>query len=54
VGHKQKPYIKHVANSQISSLQFCPFEDILGVGTYRGFDSIIVPGKYIRKLRKEN
>lgn len=50
VGHKQKPYLKHVANGQISGLKFCPFEDILGVGTSKGFDSVIVPGTFRKQL----
>ncbi|KAL9644374.1 hypothetical protein ABK040_005832 [Willaertia magna] len=28
----------------ISDLQFCPYEDILGVGHSRGFSSLIIPG----------
>jgi U3 small nucleolar RNA-associated protein 7 len=37
--------MKHeIPASTISSLQFCPFDDILGVGHSTGFDSVIVPG----------
>lgn len=28
----------------IAALRFCPFEDILGVGTLGGISSVIVPG----------
>jgi len=33
-----------ITSSPVSSLQFCPFDDILGVGHALGFTSLIVPG----------
>jgi U3 small nucleolar RNA-associated protein 7 len=33
-----------IPSSTISSLRFCPYEDILGVGHEKGFTSLIVPG----------
>ncbi|XP_050078866.1 WD repeat-containing protein 46 [Anopheles maculipalpis] len=41
---QMKPYIRHRTNGPISSIRFCPYEDILGVGTAKGFASLIVPG----------
>jgi len=39
------PYLKHVIpGSDISSVEFCPYEDVLGLGHANGFTSIIVPG----------
>jgi len=39
------PYMKHVIpGSNIASLQFCPYEDVLGVGHAKGFTSLIIPG----------
>ncbi|CAL7947822.1 unnamed protein product [Xylocopa violacea] len=39
-----KPYMRHRADWTISSMQFCPYEDVLGIGTVRGFSSLLVPG----------
>ena len=42
---QKEPYLGHIIPGQsISSVKFCPFEDILGVGHSNGFDSILVPG----------
>ena len=37
-------YIRHRTNWNISNLQFCPYEDVLGFGNAKGFSSILVPG----------
>lgn len=38
------PYLKQRCSTPISSLRFCPYEDVLGLGTRDGFQSILVPG----------
>merc|ERR1719378_772436 len=39
------PYMKHVIpGSDISSIEFCPYQDVLGVGHAKGFSSLIIPG----------
>jgi U3 small nucleolar RNA-associated protein 7 len=39
-----RPYMQYNTISPVSSLAFCPFEDILGVGHNRGFCSLLIPG----------
>ncbi|XP_006558457.2 WD repeat-containing protein 46 [Apis mellifera] len=39
-----KPYLRHRAEWTVTSMQFCPYEDILGIGTLRGISSLLVPG----------
>ncbi|XP_060566570.1 WD repeat-containing protein 46-like, partial [Ruditapes philippinarum] len=38
------PYLVHDVHASVHSLQFCPYEDVLGVGHADGFSSLIVPG----------
>ena len=39
------PYPVHKAPTTISGLQFCPYEDVLGMGHGEGFSSLLIPGK---------
>ena len=44
---KQKaPYMKHTLCSEGQCVEFCPFEDVLGVGHGKGFTSLLIPGQY--------
>lgn len=43
-GGMNKPYMHYRCNSAVTGLQFCPYEDILGVSTYTGYSSLIIPG----------
>jgi U3 small nucleolar RNA-associated protein 7 len=39
------PYMNHLIPGQaVSTVQFCPFEDVLGIGHSAGFSSILIPG----------
>ncbi|XP_054157877.1 WD repeat-containing protein 46-like [Oppia nitens] len=38
------PYMRHRFAAHVSDLEFCNFEDILGVGHKDGFTSLIIPG----------
>ena len=41
----KKVYLKHrITNVSIKNLQFCPYEDVLGIGHGSGVSSILVPG----------
>ncbi|XP_076069938.1 WD repeat-containing protein 46-like isoform X1 [Oratosquilla oratoria] len=45
------PYMHHNGKGYISSLQFCPYEDVLGVGAYGGVSSLIIPGRIPDKVK---
>ncbi|XP_022117062.2 WD repeat-containing protein 46 [Pieris rapae] len=39
-----RPYMRHKMTKSICNFKFCPYEDVLGIGTSGGFTSILVPG----------
>ncbi|KAF1777557.1 WD40-repeat-containing domain [Phytophthora cactorum] len=44
-GSPIRPYMTYqIPGSMISSLAFRPFEDVLGVGHAKGFNSVVIPG----------
>jgi U3 small nucleolar RNA-associated protein 7 len=46
---KQKmPYMRHhQPGCQIMQSQFCPFEDVLGLGHAKGMSSLVIPGLFL-------
>ncbi|KAI6651662.1 U3 small nucleolar RNA-associated protein 7 [Oopsacas minuta] len=38
------PFMKHYCDDVINSIEFCPYEDVLGIGHGAGFSSILIPG----------
>jgi U3 small nucleolar RNA-associated protein 7 len=42
--HSIDTYLRHRENGAIKSLEFAPYEDVLGIGSSNGFCSILVPG----------
>ena len=44
-GAARVPYMNHLLPGQsVTNVQFCPFEDVLGIGHSGGFSSILIPG----------
>ena len=42
---QQTPYLTHtIIGADATSIEFCPYEDVLGVGHTKGFTSLIIPG----------
>lgn len=39
-----KSYMRHRSSWAATGMQFCPYEDVLGVTTAKGFTSLLVPG----------
>ncbi|XP_043274865.1 WD repeat-containing protein 46 [Venturia canescens] len=39
-----KRYMSYKSNWPVSGMQFCPYEDVLGITTAKGFTSLLVPG----------
>lgn len=43
--HQREPYMEHLLPGlKVETVEFVPFEDILGVGHARGVSSVIIPG----------
>lgn len=40
----QYPYLKHQVGSTVTGLEFCPYEDVLGVSHANGMCSMLIPG----------
>ena len=45
LGLSRSPYLVDRLDGPVSSLNFVPYEDVLGVGFHQGFSSMLVPGQ---------
>uniref|UniRef100_A0A0K0EKY8 BING4CT domain-containing protein n=1 Tax=Strongyloides stercoralis TaxID=6248 RepID=A0A0K0EKY8_STRER len=44
LGTMKTPYLRYKCSGAINKLQFCPYEDVLGVGHSTGYTSLLIPG----------
>ncbi|XP_067638737.1 uncharacterized protein [Eurosta solidaginis] len=45
LGEKAKtPYLRQRCDAFVHGMRFCPYEDVLGISTAKGFQSLLVPG----------
>lgn len=42
--YEKLPYLRQRCDAFVHGLRFCPYEDVLGVSTAKGFQSLLVPG----------
>ena len=40
-------YLSHQLPADVTKLEFCPYEDCLGIGHAEGMSSILVPGSFV-------
>uniref|UniRef100_A0A0K0G112 WD_REPEATS_REGION domain-containing protein n=1 Tax=Strongyloides venezuelensis TaxID=75913 RepID=A0A0K0G112_STRVS len=44
LGTMKTPYLRYKCTGTVNKLQFCPYEDVLGVGHSAGYTSLLIPG----------
>jgi U3 small nucleolar RNA-associated protein 7 len=47
---QRAPYMTHEVSGEVAKVEFCPFEDCLGIGHASGFSSMIVPGGWSHRV----
>ncbi|XP_054727500.1 uncharacterized protein LOC129237099 [Anastrepha obliqua] len=40
----ETPYLRQTCDAFVHGMRFCPYEDVLGISTAKGFQSLLVPG----------